>query len=154
LQYYCNMGYIKEAEDILKRSGYKVTEPRKMVLRALDSAQAPLSPYDIQRQLKETGRDLNHVTIYRILDLLSSLNLAHRVITAGGFLKCTLKNEEGCHRYMVCRACGAVAEFSDGALCRQENEIAERLGFYAEQHITEFFGLCRNCRGSKRGGHR
>lgn len=147
------MKYAEETQEILKNHGYRITQSRKTVIGVLDKANGPLSPYDIQKLLQEDRVELNHVTIYRVLDLLCSLNLAHRVVTKGGFMKCTLRGAEGCHRYMVCRVCGAVAEFSDSSLCRQENEVAEKMGFYAEQHITEFTGLCAKCRGSRRGGH-
>lgn len=148
------MRYTKEAQETLKNHGFRLTQSRKTVINVLDKAKVPLSPYEIQKLLQQDKVGLNHVTIYRVLDLLCSLNLAHRVITKGGFMKCTLGDKEGCHRYMICRACGSVAEFSDSSLCRRENAVAEKLGFYAEQHITEFTGLCAKCRRSHRGGHK
>ncbi len=50
------------------------------------------------------GEHLNHVTIYRILDLFCDLNLAHKVLLLNGFVKCSLGEKEGCHRFMVCRS--------------------------------------------------
>lgn len=132
---------------ILRANGYKVTQPRRQVLGVLEQAGAPVSPYDIQKILEEKGVRLNHVTIYRILDLFCLLNLAHRVLLSGGFVKCSLSGEEGCHRFLVCRRCGALKEFADRALCEEEDEIARDLGFYAEHHFSEFFGLCANCKG-------
>lgn len=131
---------------VLRANGYKVTRPRKQVLKVLEQAQESVSPYDIQRILEEKGEHLNHATIYRILDLFCLLNLAHKVLLSGGFVKCNLGEDEGCHRFMVCRQCGSLKEFADKALCEEENEIAQDLGFYAEQHFSEFFGLCANCR--------
>lgn len=139
------MAYIKEAVSALKKHGYRITEPRKSVIGVLSEAEAPLSPYDIQKRLQTEGSGLNHVTIYRVLDLLCLLGLAHRVITAGGFMRCTLGDINGCHRYMICRVCGMITEFADESLCRKEDRVAERLGFYAEHHITEFSGLCSSC---------
>ncbi|MCL6473320.1 MAG: transcriptional repressor [Firmicutes bacterium] len=139
---------------MLKSRGFRLTEPRKKVIRILSKAKGPLSPYEIQRLLRKENVALNHVTIYRALELLCSLNLAHRVITASGFMRCTLEDRHGCHRYMICRSCGSVAEFSDGSLCERENEIASQMGFYAEQHIAESMGLCSKCSRKKRGGHK
>ena len=110
---------------VLRARGYKVTQPRKQVLKVLAQAQKPVSPYDIQKILQEKGQHLNHVTIYRILDLFCLLDLAHRILLLGGFVKCTLGDEEGCHRFMVCRHCGSLQEFADKALCEEENEIAQ-----------------------------
>jgi Fur family zinc uptake transcriptional regulator len=139
------MSEFQRAIQVLRANGYKVTQPRKQVLRVLDGAQEPVSPYEIQKILEGNGKYLNHVTIYRILDLFCDLNLAHKVLLLNGFVKCSLGKKEGCHRFMVCRECGALREFADKALCEEENEIAQDLGFHSEQHFSEFSGICSNC---------
>jgi len=140
------MSEYQHAIRVLRTNGYKVTRPRKQVLRVLDEAQEPVSPYEIQKMLEANGEHLNHVTIYRILDLFRSLNLAHKVLLLNGFVKCSLGEKDGCHRFLVCRECGALREFADEALCDEEKEIARDVGFLTEQHLAESVGLCRNCR--------
>jgi Fe2+ or Zn2+ uptake regulation protein len=135
----------QRAIQVLRASGYKVTQPRKQVLRVLDGAQEPVSPYEIQKILEGNGKHLNHVTIYRILDLFCDLNLAHKVLLLNGFVKCTIGKKEGCHRFMICRECGALREFADKVLCEEENEIAQDLGFHTEQHFSELSGICSDC---------
>ena len=130
---------------ILSAQGYKATRPRKLVLEVLEESEKPLSPYDIQEILRARGKHLNHVTIYRILDLLCRLNLAHKVLSNGGFVKCKLDAVEGCHRFMVCQHCGAIQEFADERLCQGENRFARNLGFHTEHHLSEFSGLCSQC---------
>jgi Fur family zinc uptake transcriptional regulator len=141
---------IQSSLQILRRSGHKVTQPRKLVLRVLAQAEKPVSPYDIQETLKKEGVHLNHVTIYRILDLLCSLRLAHKVLLFNGFVLCNLGEKEGCHRFMVCRECGALKEFADKGLCEEETEIARELGFRTEQHFSEVSGVCAECQGGDR----
>jgi Fur family zinc uptake transcriptional regulator len=137
---------VQDSIRILQAEGYKVTRPRRQVLEALEGAEKPLSPYDIQKLLRKQDKYLNHVTIYRILDLLCRLNLAHKVLSSGGFVKCGLGSEAGCHRFMVCQHCGDLQEFADEILCERENEVAEKFGFEPEYHLTEFSGLCSRCR--------
>ena len=139
------MSEFQRAIQVLRASGYKVTQPRKQVLRVLDGAQEPVSPYEIQKILEGNGKHLNHVTIYRILDLFCDLNLAHKVLLLNGFVKCTIGEKEGCHRFMICRQCGALREFADKVLCEEENEIAQDLGFHTEQHFSELSGICSDC---------
>ena len=115
------------------------------MLKVLEELKEPLSPYDIQDVLRARGKHLSHVTIYRILDLLCSLNLAHKMLSSGGFVKCSLHAAEGCHRFMVCQDCGAIQEFADKGLCQGENEFARNLGFHTQYHISEFSGLCSRC---------
>ena len=138
---------VQDSIRILQAQGYKVTRPRRQVLEALEGAEKPLSPYDIQKLLRKQGKYLNHVTIYRILDLLCRLNLAHKVLSSGGFVKCNLDAIEGCHRFMVCQHCGDLQEFADKDLCQEENKFARDLGFHTEYHLSEFSGLCSRCRG-------
>ena len=136
---------VQDSIRTLQAQGYKATKPRKLVLEVLEETEKPLSPYDIQEILRQHGRHLNHVTIYRILDLLCSLNLAHKMLSGGGFVKCSLDDVEGCHRFMVCQDCGTIREFADERLCRGENEFARNLGFHTQYHISEFSGLCSRC---------
>jgi Fur family ferric uptake transcriptional regulator len=136
---------VQDSIRVLQTQGYKVTKPRRQVLEILEEAQKSLSPYDIQRLLRQQGKHLNHVTIYRILDLFCSLNLVHRILSSGGFVKCTLGNKEGCHRFMVCHNCGTTQEFVDQQLCLQESKSAQNLGFHTEHHFSESSGLCPNC---------
>ena len=139
------MSLIHSALQVLRSKGYKVTEPRKRVLKVLAEVQNPVSPYEIQEILQQKSEYLNHVTIYRILELLCSLNLAHKVLLVGGFVKCTLGEGEGCHRFVVCRQCGALREYADKELCEEENALAQEFGFRAEQHFSEFYGVCSKC---------
>jgi len=142
------MSQIHGALQVLRSRGYRVTEPRKYVLKVLADSQRPVSPYDIQKILEGNGEHLNHVTIYRVLELLCSLNLAHKVLLVGGFVKCTLGECDGCHRFVVCRQCGALREYADRTLCEEENAIAQEFGFRTEQHFSEFSGICSGCMAS------
>lgn len=135
----------QDAIRLLQAQGHKVTKPRRQVLEVLKGTQKPVSPYDIQRLLRKQGEYLNHVTIYRILELFCRLNLAHRVLSSGGFVKCTLGEKEGCHRFTVCRQCGAIQEFADKGLCQEEDKFAESRGFHTESHLSESSGLCSDC---------
>lgn len=136
---------VRDSIQILQAQGYKVTKPRRQVLEVLEEVQRPLSPYDIQRLLRQEGKYLNHVTIYRILDLFCRLNLAHKVLSTGGFVKCSLENKEGCHRLMVCSQCGAFQEFASEELCREESELAQNSGFHTKYHLSESSGVCSDC---------
>jgi Fur family zinc uptake transcriptional regulator len=136
---------VQDSIRVLQTQGYKATRPRKLVLEVLAKTEKPLSPYDIQGILRQRGEYLNHVTIYRILDLLCRLNLAHKMLSSGGFVKCSLGIGEGCHRFMVCQGCGAIQEFADKGLCQGENEFTRNLGFHTEHHLSEFYGLCSQC---------
>ncbi len=143
-QYYDNK-FTKHAIRVLRAGGHRITRQRRLVLEALSGKQEPASPYELQKTIKEHGEHLDHVTIYRIVELLEQLNLIHRVLSVGGFIRCTLGQGNGCHGYLVCRNCGGLQEFADESLCHKEDEVAANLGFQAERHVAEFSGLCAHC---------
>lgn len=137
--------YVKRALQVLRERGHRVTKTRRVILETLDRADRPMSPYEMQKVLQDEGRHLDHVTIYRTLELLSANGLVHRVSSLGGFVRCSLDDEVGCHRYMVCRSCGSFREFADESLCEREGETARAFGFHTEHHFAESLGLCANC---------
>jgi len=136
---------IQDSIQVLHAQGYKVTRPRLQVVEILSKAQKPVSPYEIQKMLRHQGRYLNHVTIYRVLELLCHLNLAHKLPSEKGFIKCILGNSKGCHRFMICHKCGAIREYADDKLCKNEKEIAGDIGFHTQYHVSESYGLCSSC---------
>ncbi len=140
------MSFVRHSIAVLRSRGYKVTRPRKEVLEAVEKSIVPVSPYEIGRMMERRGKHLDQVTIYRVLDLLCSLNLVHKVLSRGGFVKCGLPDSPSCHRFLVCRRCGELQEFSDETLCFQESQIARSMGFQPEHHLTESSGLCQRCR--------
>jgi Fe2+ or Zn2+ uptake regulation protein len=140
------MSFTEHAIEVLRERGYKVTRPRKQVLEAIEKAEGPMSPYDIGKMMEKERKHLDQVTIYRVINLLCSLNLVHKVFSRGGYIRCDLLEEEGCHRFLVCRGCGNLQEFRDEGLCNQENQIAQKMGFQSEHHVTESSGLCKDCR--------
>jgi Fur family ferric uptake transcriptional regulator len=140
------MSFTEHAIEVLRERGYKVTKPRKQVREAIEKAEGPMSPYDIGKMMEKERKHLDQVTIYRVVNLLSSLNLVHKVFLRGGYVRCDLLEEEGCHRFLLCRGCGNLQEFRDEALCDQESQIAQKMGFQAEHHVTESSGLCKDCR--------
>jgi Fe2+ or Zn2+ uptake regulation protein len=137
--------FVRKSLRSLRAAGHRMTRPRRLVLEALAARQEPASPYDIEKELHQQGERLGAVTIYRVLELLDSMNLVHRVLSRGGYVRCTLGSGKGCHGYLVCRGCGGIQEFADLSLCQKEDELAARHGFRAERHMTEFSGLCKAC---------
>jgi Fe2+ or Zn2+ uptake regulation protein len=136
---------IQDSIQVLRAQGHKVTKPRLQVIEILSKAQKPASAYEIQDLLRQQGKYLNHVTIYRVLELLCHLKLAHNLPSGKSFTKCTLGNREGCHRFMICHNCGTIKEYVDDKICRSEKKVARDIGFYTQYHISESYGLCSDC---------
>jgi Fe2+ or Zn2+ uptake regulation protein len=136
------MSYFLSAVTVLEQKGYKITKPRQLVLKALEKSVVPVSPYELKKLIKE--QDLNHVTIYRIVDLLVELHLVHKT-AGGGFIKCSIPKEKGCHHFLVCNKCGDTKEFSDKH--DHHFHLPKKLEseFKVLSHTFELSGLCKKC---------
>jgi Fe2+ or Zn2+ uptake regulation protein len=72
------------AENRLREHGYRLTRPRRQVLAVLAESDRALSPYAILEHLAQEGEAPDVVTVYRILELLESLQLVYRGHTLNG----------------------------------------------------------------------
>lgn len=128
------MKYLSFALSSLQESGFKLTDTRTQVVEALDKASLPLSTYDIQNLTT-----IPNVSVYRTVQLLVDLGLAHKV-HGTKYVKCTKPKAEGCHHFMVCNDCGATEEYLDN-----HEHVPPSKSFVAISHTLEINGFCKKC---------
>lgn len=129
-----------KAKNKLKSEGYKITSARDDVIEILNEADKPISPYEIQEELKKSGTDYKVITIYRILDLLSQLGLTHRIYSINGYMKCDSEHIHS-HKFLVCESCHDVQSVD----LKHEKHVDEANSFKASREINEVIGLCAKC---------
>jgi Fur family ferric uptake transcriptional regulator len=135
-------------DDILERlqsAGYRLTRPRKAVIRVLVEIDDWLRPEELHDRAQQHCPTLGLVTVYRTLSLLSKMGYVSRI-----------HFEDGCHGYartelthghhLVCRNCHQVVEFPGWEDFSSLIEPIERkTGFLIEDHVLELLGLCPVC---------
>lgn len=87
-------------QDKLKQSGYKLTEPRIAVLKALERSDHPMSAGEIH---KKTQR-IDLASAYRTLKLLTELGIASEE-TIDGETRYYLGAR---HHHITCTSCGKI----------------------------------------------
>ncbi|MBI5834755.1 MAG: transcriptional repressor [Armatimonadetes bacterium] len=143
--------FAAHAEGRLKAAGYRLTRARRVVVAALAQADRALSPYAIIERLRatESGAPPDVVTVYRVLDLLETLDLAHRVHTVNGYVACSRLRVDGCHHHpIICAGCGRIAEI-DGHAVEPLTEPLGADGWTITGHVLEFSGLCPECAAAR-----
>ncbi|MGO9444600.1 MAG: Fur family transcriptional regulator [Thiobacillaceae bacterium] len=99
-------------ESAIRAVGARVTPSRVRVLRLLQSAPSPLSHGDIEKRLsKDSLPDIDSVTLYRVLDWLADVGLAHKAADARGvfcFSAAKPNSEHAQHLHFRCTRCGSV----------------------------------------------
>lgn len=127
----------------LKRERYRITEPRKALLRILIESKKPLSAEEAHAALGAGDYDL--VTVYRNLETFESAGIATRIPTESGKSLYELNAEEHHHHHIICRKCHR-AECLDHCEIEKLENLAKALGFTEVTHVLELYGVCADCR--------
>ncbi|MDY7098178.1 MAG: transcriptional repressor [Pseudomonadota bacterium] len=137
---------IEAARSSLIKSGEQWTAMREAVFKELAAQERPVSAYDIADNLsKARGKRVAPNSIYRILDVFVSTNLALRVESSNAFLANT---HPGCEHdciFLVCDECGDATHIDDEEVSKAMRALANSRNFRAERPVLEIRGLCRLC---------
>ncbi|MDT7883468.1 MAG: Fur family transcriptional regulator [Thermoflexus sp.] len=133
-------------EEQLSRAGWRITMPRRVVMRVLERAARPLSPQEIHARGRRLHRSLGLVSVYRALMVLERAGLVrrvHREDRCDGYVLAS----PGHHHLLVCRRCGRAVEFPGAEdLSGLIAQVEQRTGFRVEDHLLQLVGLCGPCR--------
>ena len=117
------------------------------MLSCLRRAKEPLSAYAILDRVRVAG--ISHPpTVYRALNELIQLGMAHRLQSRSAFVACGHGVCNGKAAFAICRQCERVVEIplsdkNQGWLLALSSE-----GDYSEQVTLEIAGLCAACRSA------
>jgi Fur family transcriptional regulator, ferric uptake regulator len=131
--------------EALASRGYKLTQPRRAVLRVLAQSAASLSPAEIRRLAQTHYPQTGLVTVYRTLEVLVDCGAVRKVHQADGCHGYALASEGHAH-HVICARCRAVVEFDGCDLTALFKRVQRRTGYRIEEHWLELFGLCPACR--------
>lgn len=128
----------------LSRAGYRITQPRLAVIRALLEEERYSSPAEVRERALEYCSTVGLVTVYRTLDLLLELGFARRIHTENGCHGYAAANH-GHRHHLICRQCGAAVEFEGCGLSPFLDRLSRETGYAIEDHLLELAGVCGAC---------
>ena len=135
------------AEQALTAAGEQWTDLRADVFGALATHASPASAYDIADEVStRRGKRIAPNSIYRILDLFVTNNLAMRVESSNAYLA---NSHPGCLHdciFLVCDECGEATHIDNDAVSKTVRGLAEEADFKPERPVIEIRGLCAECR--------
>ncbi len=142
-----NIEHTRAGDAIMEKiseADHKVTESRRAVVELALKREHAFSAAELYEIVKEKAPGVGRATVFRTLDLLTSLRFLEKVHMA-----------EGCHNYVVCGgqhhhhlicdSCGVALDFEDCSLTELLQRLTERTGFAIRGHWLEVFGKCQNC---------
>ncbi|MEO6509260.1 MAG: Fur family transcriptional regulator [Patescibacteria group bacterium] len=128
--------------DQLKKQGYRLTKPRKELLKVL--ATYPLTVKEIYESLKNKNIHIDLASVYRSLDLFVKMGVVHIIELGSDKKRYEIVDEQKHHHHLVCNKCGSIEDvaFDEKNLLE---ELQTKSTFQINHHHLEFFGLCHNC---------
>lgn len=142
------MTYSRHAQKVMSDKGHKLTTTRTLVTEAIEKSPKALNAYEIANLINKNGKEIDTVSVYRTLSLLSSLNLVHKT-SEGKFIACQefeCLDKSHCHHQFVCTSCGKIKEIhiNDKSFIEKLNK--KFLNIFISSHSFQFSGLCEECK--------
>lgn len=142
---------VDQARDRVRQTGARVTSARIRVLAVLMQAGEALSHTDLQRRLEHDAdhEAFDRVTLYRVLDWLVEVGLAHRVAGADRVWRFSAlgagRPAHGRHGHFTCRACERTfcMKEAQGLVRSARGMLPE--GFAADSVELTVLGRCADC---------
>jgi Fur family transcriptional regulator, zinc uptake regulator len=135
---------IAEAQRRCAASGENLTPLRQRVLELLIDADGPAKAYDLLPLIDANGQ-AKPPTVYRALDFLVRMGLAHRIESLNAFVACDVGACARSTIFLICDKCGGAEEFDAGHALVDLTDAARRDGFAINRTMIEASGLCAAC---------
>ena len=129
----------------LERARVRVTAPRRVVAGLVAARSGHFTAAELVADAQWTEPAIGRATVFRALDLFSTLRLVERVDLPGGdhaYVAC----EAAHHHHAICTGCGLSFDIEDVGLADVLAAIGGRSGFEVTAHRLEVFGRCSACR--------
>jgi Fur family zinc uptake transcriptional regulator len=133
-----------QAEAICRARGGRLTPLRRQVLTLLLQSPAPAKAYDLLAQLGDSGAAAPP-TVYRSLDFLLEMGLAHRIESLNAFVACGHWRHGHAAVFLICDRCGSAGELHSDAATQRLGEDAKAVGFRMRVAVIEIRGVCAAC---------
>jgi Fur family transcriptional regulator, zinc uptake regulator len=139
--------HIAEAEQRCAAANESLTPLRKRVFELLIDQHGPAKAYDLL-PLLDGVKQAKPPTIYRALDFLVRMGLAHRIESMNAFVACEIGSCERSTIFLICEKCGGAEEFDAGHALVDLTDAAKKDGFAIRRTMIEASGVCGACQNA------
>jgi len=129
--------------ELLRRSGYRITQPRRAVIEALSAGPSHITADTVLKLGRRCCPSLSKASVYRTLQLLESVGALRGIPSADG--RQYVQVASG-HHHLVCQSCGEVRDFPSCGMCENWLPAVKDRGFHVAGHLLEVFGWCEGCK--------
>jgi Fur family ferric uptake transcriptional regulator len=130
---------------------FKHTNQRVEILNYLEGNYTHPTAEEVFEAVKKKLTRISKATVYQNLKFLSKNGLIKELNVKG---VSRFEPNINPHHHAICKKCGKILDFESKELTDYSMKIAKNIKeFNVESSDTNFYGICRDCRGIKnRGG--
>lgn len=136
-----------------KGCGYKMTAGREAVMDVLTAGEGHLSVDEIYTQVRAINPEIGLTTVYRTLEILNNIAIVTKFDFGDKRARYELKESgKGHHHHLVCTGCGRIVDYDDfineeiKLLKETEVKLSKKYNFRIDDHLIQFYGLCKECK--------
>lgn len=138
---------VDKARVLCRQKSVKLTPLREDILRVLLSSHKALGAYDIIEALRDRGRRLAPISVYRVIDVLVEAGLVHRLESKNAFFACLAEHDDTRSLVvLICENCARVAEAEATKAWEAIAGLTQANGFQVNSTVLEIQGICADCR--------
>ena len=131
----------------LRKSGYRVTPQRQLILDAVCELGRHVSPEAVYELVRRKTPSLSRATVYRTLHFLTEQRILAMVQMVDGRTAYEIAGSEP-HHHLVCRSCDSFLELPHSVLRSFRRAMETQYDFEIDVSHVSFFGHCTDCRDS------
>jgi len=136
--------FLAEAEALAAQKGQRLTRIRRKVLQLLLESSEPAKAYDLLANLDGEGA-AKPPTIYRALDFLQDVGLAHKIESLNAYVACGHTSHSHSAVFLICDTCGSAEELHAVETSKALGQETAAAGFQLAHAVIEARGTCRKC---------
>ncbi len=137
-------GGVEQLAEQLREAGHRLTAPRRAVLTVLAEATEHLPADRIHELAAAHTPEVNLASVYRTLQLLGELGLAHEVRLGDGRGYWELAHGEDAY-HLHCLRCRSVTHHAGDTVRQVRAHLGDAHGFRAESVDLVVHGVCAAC---------
>jgi len=138
---------IKEAYEILKEKGIRIT-PQRQALLELFADNKSYTARQVAEFLRPIYPGFSYDTVYRNLKLYCQLGLLTETMAPDGVARYSLNTGQHQH-YFICLSCGEKVALNSCPIDEKRITLPRKVGTITH-HRIELFGECKTCEEGKK----
>ncbi|MEQ6378541.1 peroxide-responsive transcriptional repressor PerR [Bacillaceae bacterium S4-13-58] len=142
---------MKDALDVLKDSGVRITPQRHAVLEFLANSMTHPTADDIYKALEGKFPNMSVATVYNNLRVFREIGLVKELTYGDSSSRFDFNTSE--HYHIICDECGKIVDFHYPSLEEVESLAEQVTGFEVRDHRLEIYGTCASCKSEAKVAH-